>query len=139
LVKPPSGAARPRLTFLGTGYLGATYAICSAELGYDVLGFDVDETKIASRAGGSVPFHEPGLDELLRRNLAAGRLRFSTDYRETADFGDVHFICVGTPQRADGMGADLSYVEIAVTNLAEHLTRKALIVAKSTCPTVTPA
>jgi UDPglucose 6-dehydrogenase len=136
-VTPPSGAARPRLTFLGTGYLGATYAICSAELGYDVLGFDVDETKIASLAAGSVPFHEPGLDELLRRNLAAGRLRFSTDYRETADFGDVHFICVGTPQRADGMGADLSYVEIAVTNLAQHLTRKALIVGKSTVPTGT--
>ena len=58
-----------------------------------------------------MPFHEPGLDELLRRNLAAGRLRFSTDYPEAADFGDVHFICVGTPQRADGMGADLSYVE----------------------------
>ena len=67
--------------------------------------------KIAKLNAGEVPFHEPGLDELLRRNLAAGRLRFSTDYAEAADFGDVHFICVGTPQRADGMGADLSYVE----------------------------
>ena len=80
-VTPPSGAARPRLTFLGTGYLGATYAICFAELGYEVLGFDVDADKIAKLAAGEVPFHEPGLDELLRRNLAAGRLRFSTDYR----------------------------------------------------------
>jgi len=102
-VTPPSGAARPRLTFLGTGYLGATYAICYAELGYEVLGFDVDEAKIAGLAAGVVPFHEPGLDELLRRNIAAGRLRFSTDYQEAAEFGDVHFICVGTPQRADGM------------------------------------
>src|ERR687893_636761 len=133
-VKPPSGAPRPRLAFLGTGYLGATYAICFAELGYEVLGFDVDEAKIAKLAGGAVPFHEPGLDELLRRNLAAGRLRFTTDYKETADFADVHFICVGTPQRADGLGADLSYVEAAVTNLAQHLTRKALIVGKSTVP-----
>jgi UDPglucose 6-dehydrogenase len=133
-VTPPSGAARPRLAFLGTGYLGATYAICFAELGYEVLGFDVDEAKIAKLAGGAVPFHEPGLDELLRRNLAAGRLRFTTDYKETADFADVHFICVGTPQRADGMGADLSYVEAAVTGLAQHLTRKALIVGKSTVP-----
>jgi UDPglucose 6-dehydrogenase len=133
-VVPPSGSPRPRLTFLGTGYLGATYAICFAELGYEVLGFDIDEAKIASLAGGDVPFHEPGLDELLHRNLAAGRLRFSTDYRETAEFGDVHFICVGTPQRADGMGADLSYVESAVTGLAPHLTRKALIVGKSTVP-----
>ncbi|MEV7229419.1 MULTISPECIES: UDP-glucose/GDP-mannose dehydrogenase family protein [Polymorphospora] len=133
-VSPPSGAPRPRLTFLGTGYLGATYAICFAELGYEVIGFDVDEAKIAKLAAGSVPFHEPGLDELLRRNLAAGRLRFSTSYQETAEFGDVHFICVGTPQRADGMGADLSYVETAVTGLAPHLSRKALIVGKSTVP-----
>lgn len=95
-VTPPSGAARPRLTFLGTGYLGATYAICFAELGYEVIGFDVDAEKIAKLAGGEVPFHEPGLDELLKRNLAAGRLRFSTDIAETAVFGDVHFICVGT-------------------------------------------
>ncbi|GAA1878942.1 UDP-glucose dehydrogenase family protein [Asanoa iriomotensis] len=133
-VTPPSGSARPRLTFLGTGYLGATYAICYAELGYEVLGVDVDEQKIAGLASGVVPFHEPGLDELLRRNLAAGRLRFSTDYQDAAEFGDVHFICVGTPQRADGMGADLTYVESSVVNLAQHLTRKALIVGKSTVP-----
>jgi UDPglucose 6-dehydrogenase len=133
-VAPPSGAARPRLTFLGTGYLGATYAICFAELGYEVLGFDIDEVKIGVLAGGEVPFHEPGLDELLRKNLAAGRLRFSTSYEEVAAFGDVHFICVGTPQRADGMAADLSYVETAVSRLTPHLTRKALIVGKSTVP-----
>jgi UDPglucose 6-dehydrogenase len=119
---------------MGTGYLGATYAICFAELGYEVLGFDVDEPKIAKLAAGEVPIHEPGLDELLRRNLAAGRLRFSTDYREAAEFGDVHFICVGTPQRADGLGADLQYVETCVTSLVPHLTRKALIVGKSTVP-----
>jgi UDPglucose 6-dehydrogenase len=122
------------LTFLGTGYLGATYAICFAELGYEVLGFDVDTAKIAKLAGGEVPFHEPGLDELLRKNLAAGRLRFSTSYQEVADFGDVHFICVGTPQRADSMAADLSYVESAVAGLCPHLTRKCLLVGKSTVP-----
>jgi UDPglucose 6-dehydrogenase len=134
LVRPPSGVARPRLAFLGTGYLGATYAICFAELGYEVLGFDIDEAKIAKLAAGQVPFHEPGLDELLRGNLASGRLRFTTSYAEVADFADVHFICVGTPQRADGMGADLSYVEASVTNLARHLRRRALIVGKSTVP-----
>ncbi|MFB9364162.1 nucleotide sugar dehydrogenase, partial [Actinoplanes nipponensis] len=133
-VEPSSGAARPRLAFLGTGYLGATYAICFAELGYEVLGFDVDEAKIAKLAAGQVPFHEAGLDELLRTNLAAGRLRFTTSYTEVADFADVHFICVGTPQRGDGMGADLSYVETSVTNLARHLTRRVLIVGKSTVP-----
>jgi UDPglucose 6-dehydrogenase len=123
------------LAFLGTGYLGATYAICFAELGYEVLGFDIDEAKIAKLRGGQVPFHEPGLDELLRNNLAADRLRFVTSYEEAADFADVHFICVGTPQRGDGMGgADLSYVESSVTSLARHLTRRALIVGKSTVP-----
>jgi UDPglucose 6-dehydrogenase len=134
LLVPPSGAGRPRLTFLGTGYLGATYAICFAEMGYDVLGFDVDEPKIAKLAGGEVPFHEPGLDELLRKNLATGRLRFSTSYDDVAEFGDVHFICVGTPQRPDGLAADLSYVESAVTGLAARLRRKALVVGKSTVP-----
>jgi UDPglucose 6-dehydrogenase len=116
------------------GYLGATCAVSFAELGYEVLGFDIDEPRIAKLAAGDVPFHEPGLDELLRRNLAAGRLRFSTDLPEAADFGDVHFICVGTPQRADGMSADLSYVEASVTSLVPLLTRKALIVGKSTVP-----
>ncbi len=134
LVSPPSGSPRPRLTFLGTGYLGATYAICFAELGYEVMGVDVDIPKIAKLAGGEVPFHEPGLDELLRKNIASGRLRFSTDYAEAAEFGDVHFICVGTPQRPDGMNADLTYVESAVTTLAPHLKRKALLVGKSTVP-----
>jgi UDPglucose 6-dehydrogenase len=133
-VQPPSGAPRPRLAFLGTGYLGATYAICFAELGYEVLGFDIDAAKIAKLQGGQVPFHEPGLDDLLRSNLAAGRLRFVTSYEEVADFADVHFICVGTPQRGDGMNADLSYVESSVTNLARHLKRRALIVGKSTVP-----
>jgi UDPglucose 6-dehydrogenase len=130
----PSGAQRPRLTFLGMGYLGATYAICFAELGYEVVGVDVDEARIAKLTAGELPFHEADLDELLRRNLAAGRLRFSTDYREIAEFGDVHFICVGTPQRYDGMGADLSYVEAAVSSLVPNLSRKALIVGKSTVP-----
>ena len=133
-IAPPSGASRPRLTFIGTGYLGATYAICFAELGYEVLGVDVDADKIAKLSAGEVPFHEPGLDDLLRANLAAGRLRFATSYEQAAQFGDVHFICVGTPQRSDGMSADLSYVEQAVTNLAQALTRKALIVGKSTVP-----
>src|SRR5215467_16348629 len=133
-VTPPSGAARPRLTFIGTGYLGSTYAICYAELGYEVLGVDTDGEKIAKLASGEVPVHEPGLDDLLRKNLASGRLRFTTDYAEAAAFGDVHFVCVGTPQRADGVAADLSYVENAVTMLTPHLTRKALIVGKSTVP-----
>jgi len=133
-VSAPSGAPRPRLTFLGTSYLGATYSICFAELGYEVLGYDIDGPKIEKLAAGEVPFHEVGLDDLLRKNLATGRLRFTTSIDEVAEFGDVHFICVGTPQRPDGMAADLSYVENVVTQLAPLLRRKALIVGKSTVP-----
>jgi UDPglucose 6-dehydrogenase len=129
----------PRLAFLGTGYLGATYAVCFAELGYEVLGVDVDEVKIARLTGGEVPFHEPGLDELLRRNLSAGRLRFTSSYAEAAHFADVHFICVGTPQRPGQMSADLTYVEAAVTSLAPLLDRRVLIVGKSTVPVGTAA
>jgi UDPglucose 6-dehydrogenase len=129
----------PRLSFLGTGYLGATYAICFAELGYEVIGVDVDDAKIETLRQGRVPFHEPGLDDLLRRNLAQGRLRFSTSYADAAAAADVHFICVGTPQRADGMGADLTYVEQAVTNLVPLLRHRSLIVGKSTVPVGTAA
>ncbi|WP_433301095.1 UDP-glucose dehydrogenase family protein [Actinoplanes sp. CA-030573] len=129
----------PRLSFLGTGYLGATYAICFAELGYEVIGVDVDAAKIDALAAGRVPFHEPGLDDLLRRGLAGGRLRFTTDYAEAAETAEVHFICVGTPQRPDGMGADLTYVEQVVTHLAPLLKRRALIVGKSTVPVGTAA
>jgi UDPglucose 6-dehydrogenase len=125
---------RPRLTVLGTGYLGATHAVCMAELGYEVIGVDVDEAKIAKLCDGQVPFHEPGLDELLVRNLASGRLRFTTDLAEAARFGDVHFLCVGTPQRKDSLAADLTYVESAVTSLARHLDRRVLVVGKSTVP-----
>src|SRR4051812_5929509 len=129
----------PRLSFLGTGYLGATYAICFAELGYDVIGVDVDQAKIDALAGGRVPFHEPGLDDLLRSGLDRQKLRFSTSYADAAEHADVHFICVGTPQRSDGMGADLTYVETAVTALAPLLRERALIVGKSTVPVGTAA
>ena len=125
---------RPRLTILGTGYLGATHAVSMAELGYEVLGVDVDEAKIAKLAAGEVPFHEPELDELLRKNLATGRLRFTTSYAEAAEFGDVHFICVGTPQKNGSKAADMTYVESAVSSLAPHLTHKSLVVGKSTVP-----
>src|SRR6185437_10600856 len=88
-----------RITVLGTGYLGATHAVCMAELGYEVLGLDVDKAKIDKLAAGEVPFFEPGLDELLRKNLATGRLEFTTSFEQAGEFGDVHFVCVGTPQK----------------------------------------
>ncbi|HST64788.1 MAG TPA: UDP-glucose/GDP-mannose dehydrogenase family protein [Mycobacteriales bacterium] len=126
--------ARPRLSVLGTGYLGATHAVCMAELGYDVIGLDVDEAKVARLAAGEVPFFEPGLPELLRKTLDSGRLRFTTSYEEVAQFADVHFVCVGTPQSKDGYAADMTYVESAFSTLAPLLTRPALVVGKSTVP-----
>ena len=126
--------SRPRLSVLGTGYLGATHAVCMTELGFEVIGLDVDEAKVARLAAGEVPFFEPGLPELLRKALDSGRLRFTTSYEEVAAFADVHFVCVGTPQRKDSYAADLTYVEAAFGTLAPLLTRPALVVGKSTVP-----
>ncbi|GAA3428337.1 UDP-glucose dehydrogenase family protein [Streptosporangium sandarakinum] len=123
-----------RLTMVGTGYLGATTSACMAELGFEVLGVDVDAEKIARLQAGDLPIHEPGLEEILRRNLAAGRLRFTTSFEEAAAFGDVHFLCVGTPQKAGEYGADVSYLDAAIEALAPHLQRECLVVGKSTVP-----
>ncbi len=119
---------------LGTGYLGATHAVCMASLGFDVLGLDVDPAKIARLSNGEVPFYEPGLEPLLRKTLASGRLRFTTSYEEVAEFGDVHFLCVGTPQKDNEYAADLDYVYTAVTTLAPLLTRPCTFAGKSTVP-----
>ncbi len=127
-------SARPRLSVIGTGYLGATHAVCMVELGYEVIGLDIDEHKIAQLRAGEVPFFEPELPELLKSHIDGGRLRFTTSYEEIAEFADVHFVCVGTPQRAGELAADMTYVEAAFSSLAPHLTRKALVVGKSTVP-----
>lgn len=124
----------PRITVVGTGYLGATHAVCMAELGFEVLGLDTDADRVARLALGELPMYEPGLDDLLKRQVADGRLRFTTRYDEAAAFGDVHFLCVGTPQRDDGYAADLSSLEAAVLALAPLLTRRCLVVGKSTVP-----
>jgi UDPglucose 6-dehydrogenase len=129
----------PRLTVIGTGYLGATHAICMAVLGFEVLGVDVDRHKIERLASGEVPIFEPGLPELLTMALDSGRLRFTTSFEEAGAFGDVHFICVGTPQKPDSDAADLTYVDEAVRSLAPHLRRRALVVGKSTVPVGTAA
>lgn len=130
---------RPRMTVIGTGYLGATHAICMATLGFDVLGVDVVPEKIEALASGRVPFYEPGLPEKLREALDSGRLRFTTSFDEAAAFGDVHFICVGTPQQPGSAAADLRYVDAAFTALAERIDRKALLIGKSTVPIGTAA
>jgi len=127
-----------RLSVIGTGYLGATHAACMAELGHDVVGIDADPAKVEALTAGRVPFFEPGLPEVLQRNLAAGRLRFSTDPADAAD-AEVHFVCVGTPQKASAYGADLSQVWAAVDALAPHLRHPTLVAGKSTVPVGTAA
>jgi UDPglucose 6-dehydrogenase len=134
---PSSGTAdtaRPRLSVVGTGYLGATHAVCMASLGFDVLGLDVDEAKVAALSSGVVPFFEPGLQELLAEQLASGRLRFTTSFEEAGAFGDVHFVCVGTPQKKGEYAADLTFVDAAFEALLPHAKDGALLVGKSTVP-----
>ena len=123
-----------RLTVIGTGYLGATHAAAMAELGHDVLGLDVDDLKVKRLNAGEVPFFEPGLPELLARGLHSGRLRFTTSYEDVGAFGEVHFICVGTPQKKGEYAADLSHVDDAVHSLLGVLREGAVVVGKSTVP-----
>ena len=121
------------LSVIGTGYLGATHAACMAELGFDVIGIDTDATKITLLSQGELPFYEPGLDDLLRKHVATGKLRFSTNFEDLAD-ADVHFICVGTPQSREGNAADLTFVNAALEGTAAHAKPGSLIVGKSTVP-----
>jgi UDPglucose 6-dehydrogenase len=121
------------ISVIGTGYLGATHAACLASCGHDVVGVDADRAKVERLATGAAPFHEPGLDDLLRRGLQAGRLRFHSRIEAVAGC-DVHFLCVGTPQSAGSQAADLSALEAAVEALAPLLDRPTLVVGKSTVP-----
>ena len=128
-----------KITVIGIGYLGATHAAAMAELGFEVLALDVVPEKIEMLQRGEVPMYEPGLEELLRKHVAgfegaSGRLRFTMDYAEVAEFGDVHFVCVNTPQKHGEYACDMSYVDSAFASLAPLLTGPALVVGKSTVP-----
>jgi UDPglucose 6-dehydrogenase len=123
-----------RLTVLGTGYLGITHAACMAALGFNVLGVDIDARKVERLNAGQLPIYEPGLRELLRDGLDSGRLAFTVSYPRAAAFGDVHFICAGTPSQPGSHHADLSQVHGCVAALAPRLNRPCLVVGKSTVP-----
>jgi nucleotide sugar dehydrogenase len=126
-----------RLTVLGTGYLGTAQAACLASLGFEVLGVDTDPGRVHALNGGTVPFHEPGLEPLLQAGLSSGRLSFTTDYARAAAFGDVHFVCVGTPQAAGSDRADLTQLDNCLGRLAPFLDRRdrrCLIAGKCTVP-----
>ena len=128
-----------RLTVIGTGYLGAVHAAGLAEMGHDVLGVDIDKQKVDALNDGEPPFYEPGFPDLLTTSLASGRLRFSTSFVEAGEFGDAHFLCVGTPQKPRSYAADLSGLNAAVESLAPHLHRDCLVIGKSTVPAGTSA
>lgn len=128
-----------RVTVIGTGYLGAVHAAGMAEIGHEVLGVDSQPERIAILAQGRAPFFEPCLPELLLKTTASGRLRFTTSLAEAAAFGEIHFVCVGTPQRPGSYAADLSQVEAVIDRLGPQLRRDCLVVGKSTVPVGTAA
>jgi len=122
-----------KITMIGAGYVGLVTGTCLAEVGNDVLCLDVDARKIDVLASGGVPIHEPGLEPMIRRNVAAGRLRFTTDVDAAVGHADLQFIAVGTPPDEDG-SADMQYVLQAARNIGRRMTQWTLIVDKSTVP-----
>ncbi|WP_343731216.1 UDP-glucose/GDP-mannose dehydrogenase family protein [Duganella sp.] len=122
-----------KITIIGTGYVGLVTGACLAELGNDVFCLDLDQRKIDLLNNGGIPIHEPGLEEVVARNRAAGRIQFSTDVAASVAHGDVQFIAVGTPPDEDG-SADLQYVLAAARNIGKHMTGFKVIVDKSTVP-----
>ena len=122
-----------KITVIGTGYVGLVTGTCLAEMGNDVLCLDLDVSKIKILHEGGIPIHEPGLLEMVRHNVEAGRLRFTSDIQESVAFGDLQFIAVGTPPDEDG-SADLKYVLAAARNIALHMNDYKVVIDKSTVP-----
>jgi UDPglucose 6-dehydrogenase len=117
----------------GTGYVGLSTGTCFADMGNRVICIDISEEKIEMLRQGRVPIYEPGLSEMLTRNLQAGRLSFTTDYAEALADAEFVFICVGTPSGVDGE-ADLQYVRMAAQSIAQNMTRPLIVINKSTVP-----
>ncbi len=122
-----------KITVIGTGYVGLVTGTCLAEVGNEVLCLDVDPKKIATLKAGGIPIYEPGLEDMVKRNVEAGRLSFTTDIEASVAFGQIQFIAVGTPPDEDG-SADLQYVVAAARNIGRHMTDTKLVVDKSTVP-----
>jgi UDPglucose 6-dehydrogenase len=127
-----------KITMIGTGYVGLVTGACFAEVGNDVLCLDVDAAKIDTLNNGGIPIYEPGLKEMVARNRAAGRIRFTTDIEAAVAHGDIQFIAVGTPPDEDG-SADLKYVVAAARNIGKHMNAHKIVVDKSTVPVGTAA
>ena len=122
-----------KITIVGTGYVGLVTGACLADVGNRVLCIDIDPKKIATLQSGGIPIFEPGLKEIVANNIAAGRLKFSTDIVEGVAYGDIQMIAVGTPPGEDG-SADLQYVVAAARNIGKHMTAPKIVIDKSTVP-----
>ena len=122
-----------KIAVAGTGYVGLVAGVCFAEKGHDVTCVDVDEAKVKMMESGVTPIYEEGLQELMQKNNAAGRLHYTTDYREAYKDKDAIFIGVGTPEQPDG-SANLSYIATVSRQIAESVERDCLVVVKSTVP-----
>jgi len=122
-----------KISIIGTGYVGLVTGTCLAEVGNDVVCLDLDERKIGMLKQGQIPIYEPGLEDMVQRNQAAGRLRFTTDVAESAAHGVIQFVAVGTPPDEDG-SADLQYVVAAARAIGQHMNEYKVIVDKSTVP-----
>ena len=122
-----------KITVIGTGYVGLVSGTCLAEVGNEVLCLDVDPAKIKIIEDGGIPIFEPGLQEMVQRNVAAGRLHFTTDVEKATHFGTIQFIAVGTPPDEDG-SADMKYVTAAARSIGKYMTDYKVIVDKSTVP-----
>ena len=128
-----------KVSVIGLGYLGATHAVAMSKLGHTVVGIEPNQAKIESLRSGHAGFFEPGLDEELAKQIASGRLTFQSSHDEGSRDVDVHFICVGTPQKDDSLAADTSYLHSAIKDLAPYLAKDSIVVGKSTVPVGTAA
>ena len=127
-----------KVSVIGTGYLGATHAACVSSMGFEVIGIDVDQSKIDLLKQGRVPFYEPDLEDLLTKEVKSGRLTFTTNFEDVRNC-DIHFICVGTPQQSNSLAADLKYVDAALDAVSAVAKPGSLVVGKSTVPVGTAA
>ena len=122
-----------KITVVGAGYVGLVTGTCLSEVGNDVICFDTDATKIEMLERGEIPIFEPGLQDMVKRNVQAGRLHFTNDVARATQFGTIQFIAVGTPPGEDG-SADMQYVLSAARNIGRHMTDYKVVVDKSTVP-----
>ena len=126
-----------KLCMIGTGYVGLVSGVCFSDLGNDVICVDKDKDKIENLKKGKIPIYEPGLEELVLKNFKNNRLKFSTDLKESVSKSDVIFICVGTPTKKNGYGADLSQIYKVAKEIRSSISKFKIIITKSTVPVTT--